>query len=232
MNHEESQEVVAACAEKNVGAVAMKVKPGVITPETFDSQHPTAEQEKYIQMIMKRGKTRPQAIEHVGKWYGRQKENQVKSQPFIKQHGIKTEAELHRLSIQWAFQETRFNSYCISLPTFEAVDQLVPLSGTKLAAADRELLRDYRWAYGAQYCRHGCTDCAGACPHGVPVSTVQRYAAYFEQRRERAAMEKYAALDVDAAACAACDAPCLGACPHGVDIQHALARTHARLTLA
>ena len=43
-----------------------------------------------------------------------------------------------------------------------------------------------------QYCRHGCNSCMQACPHHLPVSTIMRYAYYFEhQGREKEAIIKY-----------------------------------------
>jgi len=97
------------------------------------------------------------------------------------------------------------------------------------------MLREFEVALSDQYCRHGCKQCAGDCPRDVPVSTIMRYAYYFEgQGREKHAMTKYAALGgANGSACDNCTAPCGGSCPYGVDISPQMLQAHSRLlTLA
>jgi predicted aldo/keto reductase-like oxidoreductase len=71
------------------------------------------------------------------------------------------------------------------------------------------------------------------CPFDVPVSTIMRYAYYFEaQGRERYAMSAYAALDeAGAAPCKDCAGLCAGACSYGLDIQRTMLQAHDLLTL-
>ena len=84
-----------------------------------------------------------------------------------------------------------------------------------------------------QNCIFGCTDCLGACPEKVPVSTILRYAYYYrKQGREKHAMRKYAKLgSSNASVCLDCHAPCVGACPHGVQAQARLFDAHGLLSL-
>jgi len=108
------------------------------------------------------------------------------------------------------------------------------VSGTRLTPADEEMLESLGRAADSFYCRHGCVECAGECPQGVPVSRIMRYAYYFErQGREKHAMSRYARLmSANGSACSGCSAPCTGACPHGFQIQAQLLKAHSMLTLA
>jgi ferredoxin len=126
------------------------------------------------------------------------------------------------------------HTVCMSLRDFDSIDRYLQLSGTQVAQNDTRLLEDYRAAYSTRYCRHGCNDCVGACPHSLPVSTIMRYAYYFtEQGREKHAMTKYARLDQGIGVkCATCTAPCLAACPFGVNVRANLMGAHSILTLA
>ena len=126
------------------------------------------------------------------------------------------------------------HSICVSMNDFDMMDKIIPLSGTKLSHSNAEFLREYGKVFNNQYCRHGCSDCFTACPNGIPVSTIMRYAAYYQrQGREKLAMQKYARLDgKDASLCETCDAVCINSCPHNVNIQANLVNAHSILTLA
>jgi ferredoxin len=88
------------------------------------------------------------------------------------------------------------------------------------------MLQECKLALNSQYCRHGCADCSATCPHDVPVSTIMRYAYYYEgQGYEKYAMTQYAGLE-------GCAGDCSGACPYGVDILPNMLQVHDLLTLA
>ena len=163
-----------------------------------------------------------------------QQQNLKKAAPFIEKHGITTAEELRATAVKWVLANDDMHTVCLRMPTFEDIERLVPLSGTTLDRAELDLLRDWDRAYGSEYCRHGCTDCAAACPHQVPVSTIMRYAYYFQaQGREKYAMGKYGSLqEPRALACLACDGPCRTACPHSVNAPAHLMKAHALLSLA
>ena len=119
------------------------------------------------------------------------------------------------------------------MATFDMLDKFLPLSGTKLSSSGMRFLDEYAHAFKAQNCIFGCTDCLGACPEKVPVSTILRYAYYYrKQGREKHAMRKYAKLgSSNASVCLDCHAPCVGACPHGVQAQARLFDAHGLLSL-
>ena len=152
---------------------------------------------------------------------------------FTERYGLRTHDQLRLGSIQWVRQNPDAHTVCVSLNDFDNIDRVVALSGTELTSADAEMLEELARSVNSQYCRHGCAECAGQCPNGVPVSRIMRYAYYFEgQGREKHAMSRYAQLKTgNASSCNDCTAPCTGACPHGFQIQTQLGKAHSMLTL-
>ena len=234
MNKDEAERVLKACKEKNVGTTAMKTAPGVLEVPAFDEENPSEDFARYIQRVIGRGGTREEAITNIRNWLAEQEENRARTGPFMEKHGLKTEEELRDRSIQWVLRNPDMHTICVSMADFAGLDRHLPLSGTKLSRAGEAFLRDYEYAFGARYCRHGCTACRDACPHGLPVSTIMRYAYYYQkQGRERFAMQKYARLQgKDASLCALCDAPCTGACPHGVNVAASMGKADLLLNWA
>ena len=219
LNRDEGEKILAACKKNDVGTSLMKVMPGVIEVDPFDPKNPTEEYAKLLGRLKKRGIEGEKANERIRRWLAEEEANIDKTKPFVAKHGIKTEEELDKLSVQWVLRNRDAHTTCVAMPGFDDVDKFLPLSGTELAAADALLLRDWALAYGHGYCRHGCTRCLPACPSQMPVSTIMRYASYFaKQGREKYAMHKYAALPAGVASCLGCDAPCTTACPHGVNV--------------
>jgi aryl-alcohol dehydrogenase-like predicted oxidoreductase len=233
MNREAGEKVLAACKKKNIGTTAMKTTPGVLKVEPFDPENPTERQAQMIERYRKRGMTEERIAERMQRGVERQKEAKEKTESFAKKYRIKTDDQLRRVSIRWVLKNPDMHTVCVSFSDFDLIDKVVPLSGTKLSRADSLFLDEYRQAFDDQYCRHGCSACIARCPRRVPVSTVMRYAYYFEcQHREKDAIGKYALLKGrDASRCAACDAPCSGSCPYGVDVRGQMLRAHSLLTL-
>ena len=164
----------------------------------------------------------------------RQKETFDKTRPFAEQYGIQTQDQLRLGSIHWVLQNPEMHTACIAFTEFDLVDKVVPLSGTRLTPPEEQMLQQLGLALDNQYCRHGCSQCLGDCPYQVPVSTVMRYAYYYQgQGREKYAMSKYADLkESPASRCLDCAGQCAGKCPYGLDIQATLLQAHDLLTLA
>ncbi len=132
-------------------------------------------------------------------------------------------------AIRWVLGNPSIDSCLVSLSTFSHVDDYLAVSGTKLDRPDLKVLARYQREAGPLYCRVSCRECLGACPRGVPVNEILRYAMYYESYgRERSAMELYSALDpsLRASACGSCDGPCQGACPYGLAVRERLVRSH------
>ena len=233
LNHEDGDRIIAACKANNVGTTAMKTSPGVLRYEALDPDNLTERQEQYIERFMQRGQSKEAALERLEARNQRQKDLYERTRPFVEQYGLLTEEQLRLGSIHWVLQNPDMHTACIAFTNFDLVDKVVPLSGTQLGAAELEMLEQTRLALNDQYCRHGCASCASSCPYGVPVSTVMRYAYYYEgQGYEKYAMTKYAGLEGnDATACLDCAGDCDGACPHGLDIQPNMLQVHDLLTL-
>jgi predicted aldo/keto reductase-like oxidoreductase len=234
LNDAEAKTVLAACTKHNVGTTAMKTAPASLEIDPFDPDNPSEEYAGYIKRMVEGGRTREEAVERIQRYVKRQQDSLAEARPFIDKHGLTSNAELRKLSIQWVLADPDMHTVCVGIRDFDDVNTFVPLSGTSLDRAGVELLRDYRLAYSRQYCRHGCVECVGACPYQLPVSTIMRYSYYFHaQGREKHAMQRYAALgDSNASLCLVCDAPCSGACPHGVSVQAHLLKAHSLLRMA
>jgi predicted aldo/keto reductase-like oxidoreductase len=234
LNHDEADRILATCKANNVGTTAMKTAPGVLRYEPVDRNNLTERQEQYLERFTRRGASRESALERLGAQAQRQKDLYDRTRPFVERYGLQTEEQLRIGSIHWVIQNPDMHTACIAFTDFRLVDQVVALSGTPLSAVEDRMLKECELALTDQYCRHGCHLCVQGCPSAVPVSTIMRYAYYYEgQGREKYAMMKYASLQGGGASpCLECVAPCDGTCPYGIDIQSHMLQAHALLTLA
>jgi predicted aldo/keto reductase-like oxidoreductase len=234
LNHSEGDRILAACKANNVAATAMKTAPGRLRPEPFDPENLSAPAQEYYDNMVRRGRTPEAAMDVIRRSVEARNAVTERTRPFVEQHGIQTEEALQFASIQWVLQNPDMHTACISIDNFDLIDKLVALSGTTLSTPADDMLQNVRVAMGSQYCRHGCVECMPSCPQRVPVSTIMRYAHYFEgQGRERYAMSRYAGLEgPGAGSCSACAGECAGACPYGIHVQPSMLRAHELLTLA
>jgi predicted aldo/keto reductase-like oxidoreductase len=234
MNHEEADRIIAACKANNVGTTAMKTAPGVLQYTPLDPANLTEQQEQYIERFTRRGQSREAAVQRLEAQTQRRKDLYDRTRTFVDQFGIQTEEQLRIGSIHWVIQNPDMHSACIAFTNFDLVDKVVPLSGTELGSAELQMLNECKLALNSQYCRHGCTECSTSCPHDVPVSTIMRYAYYYEgQGQEKYAMSLYSDLvGATASTCRDCAGDCSGACPHGIDILSNMLQVHDLLTFA
>lgn len=234
MNEQAARRVLEVCKAKQVGTCAMKTTPGAITIEPFDPKNPTGEYAKAMERMLAGGRSREDAIKRIRRWIDKSKQAMKPTQAFMAKYGIEGEKQLEARSIQYVLNIPDMHTVLLSMRDFEKLEQLLPLSGSKLSANSSRWLRAYARAYAQAYCRHGCNDCAEACPADVPVATIMRYAQYFRlQGREKLAMSKYLHLaGRDAGHCLDCLAPCERACPHGLPVQASLLSAHGLLRLS
>ncbi len=124
-------------------------------------------------------------------------------------------------AFRWVLSGPHVDALIVSMTSRAQIDEYLGASGAAPPGrAERLLLERYLAANGERYCRHGCDDCTGACPYGVPISDVLRARMYAADYGDAAlARGTYASLGAAASACLGCSgAPCLGACPHGLAI--------------
>ena len=135
-------------------------------------------------------------------------------------------------AFRWVLSNPNVDALVISMNDAEMIDEYLGASGTsKLSRTDLELLGRYAAKNGAAYCQHGCSQCDGACPAGVPISEVLRTRMYEVDYRDlEFARDEYALLSPNAAACLGCDGtPCENACPNGIPISDLTRETAHRL---
>lgn len=128
-------------------------------------------------------------------------------------------------AFKWVLSNPDVSGLVVSISHFPQIDEYLYASGQPVGEQDVALLEKYDRLVASDYCRPGCGDCLDACPHGVPVNDVLRYAMYAESYgREKEAMRKYARIDAAQRAdhCATCPAPCEASCSFGVPIRRKL----------
>ena len=233
MNHEKGDKVLAACKKNNVGTTAMKTAPGTVPVDSLDPDNPSERWAKYIDSQVEAGNEREDVIKEIQDYIAETEKAFADAKPFMEERGITDRQGLRMAAVQWVLSNPDMQTACIGFRDFDTIDRFLPLSGAKMSQARAAALDHYRVAASSLYCRHACTECSGACPQGMPVSTVMRYAYYFtEQAREKHAMSKYRNLGyADALPCDSCSGPCTGACPFGVNIKANLVAAHGLLTL-
>jgi aryl-alcohol dehydrogenase-like predicted oxidoreductase len=233
LSHSEGDRIIAAAKAQNVGTTAMKTAPGKLRAEPFDPDKLSEVFQQYLNAMLRTGTSREASLRELRSYSDAQNEFVERTQSFAERYGIENEEALQMVSIQWVLQNPDMHTACISAWSFDFIDKIVALSGTRLTPPADRLLQESRLALDTQYCRHGCVECMNRCPFTVPVSRIMRYAHYFEaQGQERHAMSEYQALDgPGAAACRNCPGYCTGSCPYGLAIRLNMLRAHDLLTL-
>lgn len=135
-------------------------------------------------------------------------------------------------AFSWVLSNPDVDALIITMTSEDQIDEFLGASGSSaVTSAGRRLLDEYAHLNGANYCKHACNLCTGACPYGVPISDVLRTRMYATDYRDVAfAKDEYALLDVNASACLSCSGePCQDACPNGIQIDALCAPTHRML---
>jgi len=141
-------------------------------------------------------------------------------------------ATFAQAAFRWTLAHPNTDALIVSMTSVPLIDEYLGASGARAAAGDDlPLLKRYARMNGTSHCRHGCQECLGACPSGVPVGEVLRARMYAVDYGDLPlARAEYAMLAAGAAPCLSCAAqPCLGACPHGLPLGRLLAPTHRML---
>ena len=139
VNAEEGERVLKVCKEKNIGTTIMKSATGLMEMPVLDFENPSEQVQEWFEYLEGEGSTREEAVERISKYFEREQssfEDRVeRSKPFIEKYGIKTQDELDLKSYQWVLGNPDAHTICPSLPTFDALDRMLPLSGTQLSGA-------------------------------------------------------------------------------------------------
>jgi len=138
-------------------------------------------------------------------------------------------ATFAQAAFRWVLGGANVDALIVTMKSPDQVDEYLGASGwTAPERADRGLLERYEARNGREQCRYGCSDCAGACPVGVPLADVMRVRMYAEDYGDAGlARREYASLGAPAAACMSCaHHACTGACPHGLDLSGLAVRAH------
>jgi aryl-alcohol dehydrogenase-like predicted oxidoreductase len=134
-------------------------------------------------------------------------------------------------TIRWALASPDIASVCVTLESFDDIDECVAAVGAPLTVSEGKMLRRYAVEMYARYCRF-CRSCEASCPHAVKVADVMRFEMYYScYGRESEALARYAALgrDRSAAPCEGCAGRCDGACPFGRMVRDGLVAAHRLL---
>ncbi|NTV81675.1 MAG: hypothetical protein HGA24_09670 [Candidatus Aminicenantes bacterium] len=220
LRRDNAERVLEACAQKKIGVALMKSAPVAIFYTLKSRVEALEKDKKPVNPLFADG-------------LARYREKFEAAQEFIKAHNLQNPDEIRDAAVRFVLGHPDVHTVCYQTQTYDALNAIVRLSGTRLTPPESSRLEAYRDGCGGLYCRHACGLCEPSCPHGVPVNTILRYQQYFAgQRREKEAMGYYAAIPgARADACGACDAPCEAACPYGVPVQGMLLLAHDTLTL-
>lgn len=220
LKRDNAERVLEACRAKRIGVALMKTTPVAIY-YTLKSRIEALEKDKK--------EVNPLYADGIKRY----REKFEAAQEFIRTHGLKNPEEIRDAAIRFVLGNPDVHTACLQTQTYEALNAVVRLSGTKLSLADSSRLEAYREGCAELYCRHACGLCEPSCPHGVPVNTIMRYNQYFTaQRREKEAMTLYAAIPgVKADLCASCPGHCEKACPYNVPVQGMLLAANDMLSM-
>ncbi len=144
-------------------------------------------------------------------------------------------ASFEQAALRWALSHEELSGAVITISNVEQLRNYLAVSGTRMTAADRDILKYYAEVFGREICRIGCGACLASCPKGVNVAEIMRYQMYFENyhNHQDNALRGYNALRVKADSCLDCEArTCEQACPHAVPVRKQLVRAHGSLALA
>lgn len=221
VQQEMGENILKACAKKNIGTVLMKTDP-------FGGAYLSVLE--MVNNLMKENKPVPDEYQKV---YNRIKENQKKAETFLNQNSSPEGHSQRETAIGFVLNNPAVNTVLISFRNFEDIGNYVRLSGTRLTGEKLSLINSMKNTFSYLYCRHACGLCEGLCPSQVQVNRIMRYNHYFmAQAREKYAMQKYHMLTgPKAAKCLSCEGYCEKGCPYEVPIRLLLAIAHRNLSL-
>ncbi|MBF0425762.1 MAG: aldo/keto reductase [Magnetococcales bacterium] len=149
-----------------------------------------------------------------------------------KESGADLSGVMEHAAFKWVLKHPEVAGLVVTFANVGHLDLYLQASGQTFTAADQRALDQYAAHHGQDYCRTGCGDCEAGCAQGVPVATILRQQMYFEDYHdEKRAMQTYAALEKNAAACTGCaEASCNQLCAYGLPVATKLRAAHRQLS--
>ncbi|MDH5385700.1 MAG: aldo/keto reductase, partial [Candidatus Aminicenantes bacterium] len=124
---DQSEKVLEVCKEKKIGTTLMKTTPVFNYYKVKSSVEKTEKEGKEVHPLYKEGLIRF-------------KRNLDKAEQFIKKHNLQNPDEIRAAAIKFALSNPNVNAVCCSIRTYDELDRILSLSGTKLDGADRAIL--------------------------------------------------------------------------------------------
>ena len=213
--------ILKACAGKNIGATLMKTDPfGKRYLDIINKVNELKNDNKTVEEnLMKRYET----------ILGKQK----KGEAYLAENQLGDSKARREAAINFVLDSPAVSSALISFSNFEEIAEYVSLSGGKLTQQNHTVINAMKEKFGHLYCRHACGICETSCPNHVPVNTIARFNHYFiSQKREKYAIQKYLELNnPKTGMCLNCEGFCEFACPYGVSVRTIMAIAHKNLNL-
>ena len=128
-------------------------------------------------------------------------------------------------SLKWVLRNPNIDTVIPSMVDVDQLEENLTAMSTPWRSADEKLLAETLRDITPAYCRM-CGQCDGACPKGVPVPDILRFAMYADGYGQFAlGRENFLQLDerVRAVRCGDCDT-CSVQCPNGVRVSDRLIR--------
>jgi len=140
--------------------------------------------------------------------------------------------EFSHAAFTWVLKHPEMSGLIVTMKTVSDIELYLKASGATFTSADQKVLDRYARLYSREYCRTGCGECEASCAAGVEIASVMRYRMYFQDYgMEKRAMESYASLKKNAAACTGCENPvCIRSCPYGLPVKEMLCDAHDSLS--
>jgi predicted aldo/keto reductase-like oxidoreductase len=220
LQQEVGEEILRACATKNIGTTLMKTDPfGGHVMRVLEAA------ENYHRDSMPDWLVKP---------YHKIIDNQAKAESYLNEEQILDEDARREAALGFVLNDPVVHTALISFRTFNDIQKYISLSGKRLSARSQKLINSLTAVFSHLYCRHACGICESKCPHAVPVNTIMRYHHYFmAQGLEKSSMQKYHDLPgTKADLCSSCKGYCETECPYGVSAQALLCIAHQHLSFS
>ena len=201
-----AEKVLDACEQKDIATIIMKSNP-VKLFSIFEER---------MSKIMEAGK---EADKYTQAYYDKYSIMNEQAKSFFSEYGIRDEKEFKNAASRFVLSNPKAHTTVWDFQNFDEVENMLSLSGQKLAGNDSQILAAYHKQLGHTACRIGCNECEAACPHHLPVNKILRYNYYYTvKKQEKRAMTKYAKLNLPDIPdlCLNCKGYCEDACSYGV----------------